>query len=276
MDKSAESRKGCDTVVDEGIVEVVDVETEVLTSRTAEVASSSTEEGASDKVAGDPEAVTVARFEQESQQNISSIEGVDSGLPQGNSSELAAGKRNYHTSLQDLIQTLLVQNQTNSMYVVPESETPDNKIEPENADSTQQEEQVEDHSKVSQDEEGGIGVATDSVANTENMCDANSVALFLGHLAQQHGKKMRPALDPVRDNAQSITDTTNMVVCKTKYTLGEDDMSSPLKYRRIRPKSADEGSSVVELRLSMDSELEREAVVEGVVQETKPIESQFR
>lgn len=276
IDKNAESRKGCDTVVDEGVVEVIDVETEVLTSRTAEVASSSTAEGTSGKVTGDAEAVTVERFEQDSQQNISSIESVNSGVPQGNNSELAAGKRNYHTSLQDLIQTLLVQNQTNSVYVVPESEVPDNKIEPENVDSARQEEQVEDHSKVSQDEEGDMGVTTDSVGNTENMCDANSVALFLGHLAQQNGKKMRPALDPVRDNAQSTRDTTDMIVCKTKYTLGEDDMSSPLKYRRIRPKSVDEGSSVVEIRLSMDSELEREAVVEGVMQETKPIESQFR
>lgn len=272
---SGESGKDCDRDITVEIGVVIDNETEVLTSRTTEVACSSAEEVVSEQVTEDSEAVSVGSYEPESQGDIRSGESMDTGMTQANNCDLSAGKRDYHTSLQDLIHTLLVQNQNNSVYVMPEPQAPDSKVDAQNLGSTQQVEQIEGDDEVMQGHDR-VEVSTDPVGSPESACDANSVALFLGHLAQQHGKKMRCTLDQVKDNAHSSTTASNPWGCKTKYAVVEDDMSSSLKYRRIRPKSIDESPAVVEIRLSVDSELKREAVVESIVHDTKPIESQLR
>lgn len=264
--QSKESRK--DRVIDVEIGVVIDNETEVLTSSTAEVAS--TEEVDTKKVS---ELFVPQSYEQDSQQSINAVEGMEVEITQQNSGELAAGKRSYHTSLQDLIHTLLVQNQNSSMYIAPESEVQVDKTGMEIPDSDQQEEEVEG-GKETEDEQGSTIVPAGPVGSPENAYDANSVALFLGHLAQQNGKKIRTALDPVSNNAQPSTRASNTVRIKPKHIIVKDDRLSQGKYRRIRPKSVDEGSAVVEIPASVDSSMEGE-VGESVV-EVKPTESQLR
>ena len=269
--QSKESRKDSDRVIDVEIGVVIDNETEVLTSSTA---APSTEAVDTKKVADGSEPFVPQSYEQDSQQSINAVEGMEVEITQQNSGELAAGKRSYHTSLQDLIHTLLVQNQNSSVYIAPESEVQVDKTGLEIPDSDQQEEEV-GGGKETEEEQGSAMVPAGPVGSPENAYDANSVALFLGHLAQQNGKKIRTALDPVSNNAQPSTYASNTVRIKPKHVIVKDNISSQgFKYRRIRPKSVDEGSAVVEIPAGVDSTLEGE-VGESVV-EVKPTESQLR
>ena len=269
--QSKESRKDSDRVIDVEIGVVIDNETEVLTSNTAEVPSTETVD--TKKVSDDSGPFVPQSYEQDSQQSINAVEGMEVEITQQNSGELAAGKRSYHTSLQDLIHTLLVQNQNSSVYIAPESEVQVDKTGMEIPDSDQQDEEV-GGGKETEEEQGNTMVPAGPVGSPENAYDANSVALFLGHLAQQNGKKIRTALDPVSNNAQPSTYASNTVRIKPKHVIVKDSISSQGKYRRIRPKSVDEGSAVVEIPAGVDSAMEGE-VGESVV-EVKPTESQLR
>ena len=135
-----------------------------------------------------------------------------------------------------------------------------------------QEEQDGDEEIEQQQEQ--TQVTTGPVGNPENAYDANSVALFLGHLAQQNGKKIRTALNPVSDNTQPGTSSSSLIGVKTKHIVIEDDMSSQAKYRKIRPKSFDEGQAVIEIPSSVASAVE-EDMADSVV-EVKPTDSQLR
>ena len=270
-DPSKESRKDSDRVVDVEIGVVIDNETVVSTCNAAKVPS--TEEVDTKKEADDSEPFVAQSYEQDSQPSINSVEGIEVEITQENSGELAAGKRSYHTSLQDLIHTLLVQNQNSSVYIAPESEVQVDKTGTEIPDFNQQEEQLEG-GKEAEQEQASTDVPAGPLGSPENAYDANSVALFLGHLAQQNGKKIRTALDPVSNNAQPSTCASNTIRLKPKHVLVKDSMWGQAKYRRIRPKSVDEGSTVVEIPATVDSAMEGD--VDDSVVEAKPTESQIR
>lgn len=269
--QSKDSRKEGDPDMDVEIGVIIDNETVMSTARSVEVPP--TGEGITKKTVGDNEPVTIESYEQTPEANINAVEGLEAEVSPQNSSDLTGGKRHYHTSLQDLIHTLLVQNQNNSVYVVPETEVQGNKVGAEDPDSNQQEEQVGGVEETGQGQDSSV-VPAGTVGSPENVYDANSVALFLGHLAQQNGKKLRTALDPVSSNAQPNPSASSVIRFKTKHEVVEDDMSSLVKYRRIRPKSVDEGTAVMEIPSRAESTVEGE-VAESAVQ-TKPTESQLR
>lgn len=246
-------------------VVVMASETEVATSEILNTAEDVSKQGADDS-----EPSTTATYEEESQQNIVNVDSihVDPETGTQSDSEPVIGKKNYSTSLQDLIHTLLVQNQNSSIYIAPDHEGETEKLSTEQQNSNQQEEQDGDE-EMEQPQ-----VSTGPVGNPENAYDANSVALFLGHLAQQNGKKIRTALNPVIDNNQPGTSTSSLIGVKTKHVVIEDDMSSQAKYRKIRPKSNDDGQGVVEIQPTVASTVE-EDIADGVV-EVKPTDSQLR
>ena len=248
-------------------VVVMDSETEVATSEIL-----NTVEDVSKQVVED--STTAATCDEESQQNIANVEGIheDPETATQNDSEQVIGKNSYHTSLQDLIHTLLVQNQNSSVYIAPDHQVETDKLSTEQQDSNQQEEQDGEEEMEQQQEQPQV--STGHVGSPENTYDANSVALFLGHLAQQNGKKIRTALNPVIDNNQPGTSTSSLIGVKTKHVVIEDDMSSQAKYRKIRPKSFDEGQTVLEIQSSVASTVE-EDMVDNVV-EVKPTDSQLR
>lgn len=260
-------------------VVVMDSETEIATSEIL-----NTSEDASKQVVEDSEPVTTATYEEESQQNIANVEDihVDPETVTQNDSEQVIGKKNYHTSLQDLIQTLLVQNQNSSVYIAPDHHVETDKLSTEQQNSNQQEEQdgneeMEQQQEQTQVSTGPVSVSSTgpvSVGSPENAYDANSVALFLGHLAQQNGKKMRTALNPVIDNNQPGTSTSSLIGVKTKHVVIEDDMSSQAKYRKIRPKSFDEGQTVLEIQPIVASTVEEDMA--DSIAEVKPTDSQLR
>lgn len=260
-------------------VVVMESETEIATS---EILNSS--EDASKQVMEDSESVTAATYEEESQQNIANVEGihVDPDTVTQNDSEQVIGKKNYHTSLQDLIQTLLVQNQSSSVYITPDHQVETDKLSTEQQNSNQHEEQDGNEEMEQQQEQTQVSTVPVSVGSTgpvsvgspENAYDANSVALFLGHLAQQNGKKIRPALNPVIDNNQPGTSTSSLIGVKTKHVVIEDDMSSQAKYRKIRPKSFDEGQTVLEIQPIVASTVEEDMT--DSIAEMKPTDSQLR
>lgn len=248
-------------------VVVMDSETEIATSEILNTA-----EDASKQVAEDSEPATTAPYEEECQQNIASVvDGVESETASQNDSEQVIGKKSYHTSLQDLIHTLLVQNQSSSVYIAPDHEVEADKLGMEQQNCNPQGEQDGDEEMEQQEQ---TQVSTGPVGSPENAYDANSVALFLGHLAQQNGKKIRTALNPVTDNTQPGTSTSSLIGVKTKHIVIEDDMSSQAKYRKIRPKSFDEGQAVLEIQPSVASTVE-EDMADSVV-EVKPADSQLR
>ena len=268
--QSKESRKddGRDHSNIQMDIVVMASETEVATSEI-----SNTAEVASKQVVEDSEpAATAVTYDQETQQNITAVEAMDPETAQQNGSEQVMGKKNYHTSLQDLIHTLLVQNQNNSVYIAPDHQVEADKLGTELQNSNQQED--DDDEEVEQEQEH-TEVSAGTVGSPENTYDANSVALFLGHLAQQNGKKIRTALNPVIDNTQpGMMSVSSLIGVKTKHVVIEDDMSSQAKYRKIRPKSIDEGPAVLEIQPSVASTVE-EDLVDNVV-EMKPTESQLR
>lgn len=248
-------------------VVVMDSETEIATSEILNTA-----EDASKQVAEDSEPATTAPYEEECQQNIASVvDGVESETASQNDSEQVIGKKSYHTSLQDLIHTLLVQNQSSSVYIAPDHEVEADKLGMEQQNCNPQGEQDGDEEMEQQEQ---TQVSTGPVGSPENAYDANSVALFLGHLAQQNGKKIRTALNPVTDSTQPGTSTSSLIGVKTKHIVIEDDMSSQAKYRKIRPKSFDEGQAVLEIQPSVASTVE-EDMADSVV-EVKPADSQLR
>lgn len=249
-------------------VVVMESETEIATSEILNAA-----EDASKQVLEDSEPATTASYEEERQQNIASVvDGVESETASQDDSEQVIGKKNYHTSLQDLIHTLLVQNQNSSVYIAPDHQVEADKLNMEQQNCDPQEEQDGDEEIEQQQEQ--TQVTTGPVGNPENAYDANSVALFLGHLAQQNGKKIRTALNPVSDNTQPGTSSSSLIGVKTKHIVIEDDMSSQAKYRKIRPKSFDEGQAVIEIPSSVASAVE-EDMADSVV-EVKPTDSQLR
>lgn len=249
-------------------VVVMESETEIATSEILNAA-----EDASKQVLEDSEPATTASYEEECQQNIASVvDGVESETASQDDSEQVIGKKNYHTSLQDLIHTLLVQNQNSSVYIAPDHQVEADKLNMEQQNCDPQEEQDGDEEIEQQQEQ--TQVTTGPVGNPENAYDANSVALFLGHLAQQNGKKIRTALNPVSDNTQPGTSSSSLIGVKTKHIVIEDDMSSQAKYRKIRPKSFDEGQAVIEIPSSVASAVE-EDMADSVV-EVKPTDSQLR
>ena len=249
-------------------VVVMGSETEIATS---EILNSA--EDASKQVVDDSEPATTEPYEEECQPNIASVvEGVESETSSQNDSEQVIGKKTYHTSLQDLIQTLLVQNQNSSVYLAPDHQVEADKVSMEQQSCNPQGEQDGDEEMEQQQEQ--TQVSTGPVGSPENAYDANSVALFLGHLAQQNGKKIRTALNPVTDNTQPGTSSSSLIGVKTKHIVIEDDMSSQAKYRKIRPKSFDEGQAVLEIQSSVASAVE-EDIAESVV-EVKPTDSQLR
>ena len=268
--QSKDSGKAGQRIVDLEIGVQIENETEVSTSNTAEV--SSTGEDTANKAEEVSEATVTESYEQDTQSSINAIEGLEAETSQQNSSDMAAGKRSYHTSLQDLIHTLLVQNQNSSVYIAPETEVQADKAGTEIQDPDQQEEQGGDV-ETEQGQDNTL-VPAGTVRSPENAYDANSVALFLGHLAQQNGKKIRTVLDPVSGNTQPSTSASSLIRFKTKHVIVEDDMSSQAKYRKIRPKSVDEGSAVMEIQPSVDSTVAGD--VGDSVAEVKPTESQIR
>ena len=66
---------------------------------------------------------------------------------------------------------------------------------------------------------------------TEVSYDANSVALFLGHLAQQNGKKLRTAR--ISTNGEGQVKAAGSARGRNRQASSE---STPAKYRRIQPK----------------------------------------
>ena len=249
---------------------LIDSETEVLTSEIGNAAEvSSTAEVIPKKIAEVSEPIITESFEQGTQPTINTIESTEAETSQQNN-DVAAEKRSHHTSLQELIHTLLVQNQ-NSLYITQDSEVQDDKEGTGNPDSNQHEEVGGE--EIKEDQRNSL-VAAGPVGSPENAYDANSVALFLGHLAQQNGKKIRTALNPVSDNAQSNTSVSSLIGVKTKHVVIEDDMSSQAKYRKIRPKSIDEGTAVVEIQSSVGATVEED--IGDSVGEVKPTESQLR
>ena len=249
-------------------VVVMESETEIATCEILNTA-----EDVSKQVLEDSEPATTASYEEECQQNIASVvDGVESETASQNDSKQVIGKNSYHTSLQDLIHTLLVQNQNSSVYIAPDHQVEADKLSMEQQDCNPQGEQDDDEEIEQQQEE--TQVSTGPVGNPENAYDANSVALFLGHLAQQNGKKIRTALNPVTDNTQPGTSSSSLIGIKTKHIVIEDDMSSQAKYRKIRPKSFDEGQAVLEIQSSVASAVD-EDMADSVV-EVKPTDSQLR
>lgn len=249
---------------------LIDSETEVSTSEIGNAAEvSSTAEVIPKKIAEVSEPIITESFEQGTQPTINTIESTEAETSQQNN-DVAAEKRSHHTSLQELIHTLLVQNQ-NSLYITQDSEVQDDKVGTGNPDSNQHEEVGGE--EIKEDQRNSL-VAAGPVGSPENAYDANSVALFLGHLAQQNGKKIRTALNPVSDNAQSNTSVSSLIGVKTKHVVIEDDMSSQAKYRKIRPKSIDEGTAVVEIQSSVGATVEED--IGDSVGEVKPTESQLR
>lgn len=246
-------------------VVVMDSETEVATSEILNTAEDTSKQGVEDS-----EPAATAAYEEESQQNVANVEGihVDPETGTQNESEPVIGKKNYSTSLQDLIHTLLVQNQNSSIYIAPDHQEETEKLSMEQQSSNQQEEQDGDEEMEQQQ------VSTGPVGNPENSYDANSVALFLGHLAQQNGKKIRTALNPVMDNNQPGTSVSSLIGVKTKHVVIEDDVASQAKYRKIRPKSFDEGQGVLEIQPTVASTVE-EDIADSVI-EMKPTDSQIR
>ena len=139
--------------------------------------------------------------------------------------------------------------------------------------NSDQQQQQGGNEEIEQEQEQ-LQMAGAAVGTPENSYDANSVALFLGHLAQQNGKKIRTALNPVIDNTRSSTGTSSLIGVKTKHIVIEDDLSSQAKYRKIRPKSIDDGTAVVEIRSSVASTVEEDMA--DNVAESRPMESQLR
>lgn len=249
-------------------VVVMESETEIATSEILNTA-----EDASKQVVEDSELATTASYEEECQQSIASVvDGVESEPAPQNDSEQVIGKKNYHTSLQDLIHTLLVQNQNSSVYIAPDHQVEADKLGMEQQNCNSQGGQDGDEEIEQQQEQ--TQVSTGPLGSPDNAYDANSVALFLGHLAQQNGKKIRTALNPVTDNTQPGTSSSSLIGVKTKHIVIEDDMSSQAKYRKIRPKSFDEGQAVLEIQSSVASAVEEE-MADSVV-EVKPTDSQLR
>lgn len=249
-------------------VVVMESETEIATSEILNTA-----EDASKQVVEDSELATTASYEEECQQNIASVvDGVESEPAPQNDSEQVIGKKNYHTSLQDLIHTLLVQNQNSSVYIAPDHQVEADKLGMEQQNCNSQGGQDGDEEIEQQQEQ--TQVSTGPLGSPDNAYDANSVALFLGHLAQQNGKKIRTALNPVTDNTQPGTSSSSLIGVKTKHIVIEDDMSSQAKYRKIRPKSFDEGQAVLEIQSSVASAVEEEMA--DTVVEVKPTDSQLR
>ena len=268
--QSKEVRREGERIVDVEIGVEIDNETEVSTSKIVDtVELSSTSEDAK-KAVEDTEPVLTESFDQDPQQNINAIDSIAAEMSEPNSSEVAAGKRSYHTSLQDLIHTLLVQNQNSSVYVAPETEGQADKAGTEDTVCNQEEAEVVSEETVPDNPVVPAG----PVGSPENAYDANSVALFLGHLAQQNGKKIRTALDPVSNNAQPSTSASSLIRFKTKHVVVEDGLSCQAKYRRIRPKSIDESSAVMEIPPSVDTTVE-EDMGDSVV-DVKPTEAQLR
>ena len=254
---------------------LIDSEPDMPTSpigNTAEVSVSSTSDVISKNVTEDVEAVTADNFVQGTQSSVNAIEGMEAETSQQNSGVIEAGKKTYHTSLQELIQTLLVQNQSSSLYVAQDSEEQADKVDTENSDVNQQEEQAGDV-EVKEVKGNSVG-AVGAVGSPENAYDANSVALFLGHLAQQNGKKARPSLNIASDNAEPNTSTSSPLGIKAKQVVIEDDLSSQAKYRKIRPKTIDECTITVEIQRSEDCAVEEE--IANTVGEVKSAESQLR
>lgn len=237
---------------------------------TAEV--SSTTDVISKNETEDTEAVTADNFVQGTQSSVNAMEGMEAETSPQNSGVMEPGKKTYHTSLQELIQTLLVQNQSSSLYVAQDSEEQADKVDTENSDVNQQEEQARDVEV--KDVKGNSVGAVGPVGSPENAYDANSVALFLGHLAQQNGKKARPSLSIANDNAEPDTSTSSPLGIKAKQVVIEDDLSSQAKYRKIRPKAIDECTITVEIQRSEDCAVEEE--IGNTVGEVKSAESQLR
>ena len=243
-------------------VVVMESETEVATSEI----SSTAPEVVTKQLVEDSEQATTVTFEQETQQDIPADNSVDA-------TEEVVGRKNYHTSLQDLIQTLLVQNQNSSVYLSPDQQVEADKLSTEQQDSNQPQEQ--DGSDEMEQEQEQIQVsAAAAVGSPENAYDANSVALFLGHLAHQNGKKIRTALNPVIDNTRPGTGSSSLIGVKTKHIVIEDDLSGQAKYRKIRPKSIDEATAVLDIQPSVASTVEEDMA--DNIAEMKPTESQLR
>lgn len=242
-------------------VVVIDGETEVATS---EISSTVPEVVAKEEVE-DSGTDTAISFGQETQED--DVVTGDAVATEG-----VVGKKSYHTSLQDLIQTLLVQNQNSSVFIPPSERVETDKLSMAQPNSDQQQQQG-GNEEIEQEQEQ-IQMAGAALGTPENSYDANSVALFLGHLAQQNGKKIRTALNPVIDNTKSSTGTSSLIGVKTKHIVIEDDLSSQAKYRKIRPKSIDDGTAVVEIRSSVASTVEEDMA--DNVAESRPMESQLR
>ncbi|PFX32369.1 uncharacterized protein LOC111320984 [Stylophora pistillata] len=242
-------------------VVVIDGETEVATSEI----SSTIPEVISKEVVEDSETDAAISFGQETQEgDVVTSDAVGT--------EGLVGRKSYHTSLQDLIQTLLVQNQNSSVLIPPTERVESDKLSM-SQPNTDQQQQQSGNDEIEQEQEQ-LQMAGATVGSPENAYDANSVALFLGHLAQQNGKKIRTALNPVIDNTRSATGTSSLIGVKTKRIVIEDDLSSQAKYRKIRPKSIDEGTAVVEIQTGVASIIDEDMT--NNVAESKPSESQLR
>ena len=264
-----EEKETVSVEVDTTSVDVVVMESE------SEIATSeilNTAENASKQVVEVSEPATSVPYEEECQPNVASVvDGVESETASQNDSEQVIGKKSYHTSLQDLIHTLLVQNQNSSVYLAPDHQVEADKLSIEQQSGNPQGEPDDDEEMEQQQEQAQVSSGT--VGSPENAYDANSVALFLGHLAQQNGKKIRTALNPVTDNTQPGTSSSSLIGVKTKHIVIEDDMSSQAKYRKIRPKSFDEGQAVLEIHSNVASAVE-EDMTDSV--EVRPTDSQLR
>ena len=224
------------TTVDLSAV-MVDNETEVSTTDIC-----AAEEAASKGVEEDSEEDAIANCQQDSFQN-EEVQTVESGASNEAGREHVIGKKMYQTSLQDLIHTLLAQNQSSSIYITPEDIETDQRSSDEHVSDQKRDEQAAGDDRTEQQDQQSPVAPAGVDASPENFYDANSVALFLGHLAQQNGKKMRSVLNPVTENSQPCTSSVNFIGVKTKHSvIIEDELSIPAKYRRIRPKSTVEGN----------------------------------
>ena len=188
-------------------------------------------------------------------------------------------------NLQELIQSLLAQQENRCGKMNNSEDNENGKEREENAevdmeeelesveesqtsDSCQKELNVEAEQSINTNQSSAAVIrieqtsTSDQTVHTEVSYDANSVALFLGHLAQQNGKKMRGAFGSATKNNQE--NCADSAAAGVKHDTDADSESVAAKYRRIQPKFG-VGLNKVEAKPEL-TEAPVDAVKDGAVE----------